>query len=140
VHALGELWVLSRYEEAFQALNNLRKELLRLRRIEQEYYRLKREYEILLERKKRDGFYFCIGPEVFTGHSAVNFEEFYEAFEKIPLNSIEFHMKRGDFESWLSFINMHELAQEFEKIKQSKLSGNALKQKLLELMEKVVEN
>jgi hypothetical protein len=131
---------LSHYEEAFQALNNLNKELLRLRKIEQEYYRLKKEYEILLERKKREGFYFCRSPGIYTGHSAVNFEEFYEAFKQIPLASIEFHVKRGDFQSWLSFIHMPELAQEFEKTKQLNLSGNAIKQKLLELMDKAVEN
>jgi len=137
---------MSKYEEAFRVINNLKEELHRLRRIEQEYYRLKREYEALLEQVKREdkgltvkpeeGFYFCIDIGVYTEYSALSFAEFYEVFKKIPLTSIEFHMRGGDFEKWLSFIGMQDLVKEFENIRASNISGENLRRRLIEVMDK----
>lgn len=137
---------MAQFEEVFQTLNSLKEELYRLRRVEQEYLRLKREYEALLKQvriegkgltvKPEEGFYFCTNTGNYTGYSALNFEEFHETFYKVPLESIEFHMERGDFEKWLHFIGMQDLAREVEAIRTSKLSGENLRQKLAEAMEK----
>ncbi len=139
---------MAQFEEVFQALSSLKEELYRLRRVEQEYRRLKREYEALLKQvrvegrgltvKPEEGFYFCKESGVYTGHSALNFEEFCEAFNKLPLKSIEFHSSRGDFEKWLRFIGMNDLAREFEAVRISNLSGEPLRQRLVEAMKKAV--
>lgn len=141
---------MSQYEEAFKVINSLKEELHRLRRIEQEYRRLKREYEALLKQvehedkrlavKPEEGFYFCTDDGVYTKYSALNFEEFYDALKKIPLKSIEFHTGRGDFEKWLTFIGMLDLAKEFENIKALNISGERLRLKLIEAMDKVTNN
>lgn len=140
---------MAQLEEVFQALNSLKEELYRLRRVEQEYHRLKREYEALLKQariegkgltvKPEEGFYFCKDSGVYTGHSALNFKEFYEALDKLPPASIEFHTGRGDFEKWLRFIGMHGLAKKFETMRLSKLSGEPLRQRLVETMENAAE-
>jgi len=140
---------MAQFEEVFDALNSLKEELYRLRRVEQEHLRLKREYEALLKQvraegkgltvKPEEGFYFCTEDGAYTGFSALNLEEFYEAFKKVPLKSIEFHAEREDFERWLNFIGKHDLAKEFETIRLSKLSGDVLRQKLIEIMDNAVK-
>ena len=85
---------MTQYEETLQVLDSLKEELCRLRRIEQEYLRLKREYEALLKqvriegqglaRNPEKGFYFCTASGVYIGRSALNIQEFYEAIKNLP--------------------------------------------------------
>jgi hypothetical protein len=141
---------LSRYEETFNVLDSLKEELFRLRRIEQEYRRLSQEYEALLKHvehaekiravvKPEEGFYFCTDDGVYTEYSALNLEEFNEALKNVPMRSIEYHMARGDFKSWLKYIGTPELAKEFEEAKALSLSGESLRSKLVEIIEKNFE-
>jgi hypothetical protein len=136
----------SQFDDVFQALYSLKEELYRLRNIEQEYLKLKLEYEALwaqvIERKgltvkHTRGFYFHTSPGVYTNYSAINVKEFYVAVKKVPLKSLEFHLERGDFEKWLSFICMDNLSKEVKTIRLSKLSGEALRRQLLKAIDKV---
>ena len=141
---------MSQYEEAFKVINSLKEELHRLKRIEQEYRRLKREYDALLEQveheekrgltvRPEEGFYFCTDDGVYTQYSALNFEEFYDALKKTPLKSVELHIGRGDFGKWLTFIGMPDLAKEFENIKALNISGESLRLKLIEATDKATK-
>jgi len=135
---------MAQFEEVFQALNSLKEELQRLRKVEQDYYRLKSEHEALKKRMKsavkgktqktETRFYFYQKGDIYTGESASNLAEFREVFNKVPIQSIAFHNERGDFESWLSYVGHPNLAKQFKRIRLSKRSGEALRQKLMQIM------
>jgi hypothetical protein len=67
-----------------------------------------------------------------TGFNAKSIAEFYNAIVQANVESLEFHLYRGDFGNWLrEAIKDPELAEEFEKIRTSELKGEALRAELL---------
>jgi hypothetical protein len=63
------------------------------------------------------GFYFYedVGKPLFE--AAFNLEDFWEKIEKIPVASLEFHQKRGDFARWIRDVFKEtQLAERIEKI------------------------
>lgn len=140
---------MNQFEEVFDTLNSLKEELRRLRRIEQDYLKLKQTYEMLLETgvtapdkkaaEASPGFYFYSDEGKYTGYSAHNLEEFTEAMKSVSLQSIEFHLAREDFENWLNYTSHKELAQQFKTAKETIQTGNEIKQNLIDLLEQVME-
>jgi hypothetical protein len=140
---------MNQFEEVFDTLNSLREELHRLRRIEQDYMKLKQTYEMLLNTCINDldkevtetspGFYFYADEGKYTGYSAHNIEEFAEAIKNVTLQSIKFHLEREDFENWLNYIDHKELAQEFKIARETLQTGDELKQNLIDLLDQVLE-
>ena len=140
---------MNQFEEVFDTLNSLKEELRRLRRIEQDYLKLKQTYEMLLETgvtapdkiaaEASPGFYFYSDEGKYTGYSAHNLEEFTEAMKSVSLQSIEFHLEREDFENWLNYISHEVLAQQFKTAKEIIQTGDELKQNLIDLLDQVME-
>jgi hypothetical protein len=140
---------MNQFEEVFDTLNSLKEELHRLRRIEQDYLKLKQTYEMLLKTctngpdkevtEASPGFYFYADEEKYTGYSAHNIEEFAEAIKNVSLQSIEFHLEREDFENWLNYIDHKELAQQFKIARETIQTGDELKQNLIDLLDHVME-
>ncbi len=65
-------------------------------------------------------FLFFLDIGQYTGEFAPCLADFLEKSEKIPLKSIEFHFKRGDFERWIRETLGDEcLADEISKINKS---------------------
>lgn len=136
---------MNQFEEVFDALDSLKEELRRLRRIEQDYLKLKHTYETLLNRQAQEtdkgptesahGFYFYVDAETYTGYSAHTIDEFVEAVNNVPLQSLEFHIQRQDFENWLSFIGHPKLAQQVQSVREARKTGDKLKQSLLDLLD-----
>ena len=63
------------------------------------------------------GFYFYedVGKSLFE--AAFNLEDFWEKIRKVPVSSLEFHQKRGDFARWIRDVfNETQLAERIEKI------------------------
>jgi Mn-dependent DtxR family transcriptional regulator len=79
-------------------------------------------------------FYSQIGyPTVYEAKSLANF---YRLIEQIGVDVIEFHMGRGDFENWLREVFGDEkLADEFGRIKNANLKGEALRKEILKVIE-----
>lgn len=76
-------------------------------------------------------FYFYIDIGNYTGMSASSYEEFLACVKRIKTKSLNFHLKRGDFEKWVSdILNDEVLAKKIEKIKNQKLWGQALRNRL----------
>ena len=140
---------MTQFEEVFDTLNSLKDELHRLRRIEQDYLKLKQAYEELLAtrdnasdkvaREPYPGFFFYSEEEKYTGYSAHNIEEFSEAIRSVSLQSIEFHLERKDFENWLNYISQKNLAQQFKAIRESMKTGDELRQIVIDLFDQVIE-
>jgi len=135
----------SKEEEVFRAVEALRAELTRLRQVERDYVKLREELESLLARIERERaitaprgggvFYFSRDMSRYTGLSASNLDEFFKVLAIVPVQSLEFHMNRGDFETWLRFIGSEELASVFAALRNENLSGEALRKRLLELVQ-----
>lgn len=139
---------MTQFEEVFDTLNSLKEELYRLRRIEQDYLKLKQKYDELttrdtapdkVARESYPGFFFYSEEEKYTGYSAHNIEEFSEAIRSVSLQSIEFHLERKDFENWLNHISQKPLAQQFKTVRESKKTGDELRQIMIDLLDQVIE-
>ncbi len=96
-------------------LANLEKTLKELRRI-------------VVEPEKGFHFYEDIGKPL--GQVALSLEDFVEKVGRVPLASIEFHQKRGDFAKWIRAVFMdHTVADAIEGIKEH---GEELRRKIIE--------
>jgi len=78
-------------------------------------------------------FYEFARPTEWTVHSL---KELYSALKVVDLKSVQFHMKRGDFERWLrQVVGDDKLSDELVNISSEKLSGEFLRERILEAVE-----
>jgi len=78
-----------------------------------------------------NGFHFFTSIGMYTGETAVSLEHFTREIQTIPLESIEFHTHRGDFQKWIaSTLGDDELAEEIGCIEEN-VSGEPLRNRLL---------
>lgn len=82
-------------------------------------------------------FYRDIG--VSAGKSASSLPEFAQIIRDLEETSVEFHLVRGDFEKWISFIGDHQLSSKVMKIKGLGLRGADLRDKLYETIRSRVD-
>ena len=81
------------------------------------------------------GFKFFYGFAMPTGLSANSLEEFYETIKIVDINSVIFHLERGDFERWISnVIEDRELANRIADIRSSKIDSEGKRKALLDLI------
>ena len=86
-----------------------------------------------LPRPKR--FYFHSGDGRYLNRAAANLWEFRQALAEVPLDSIRYHLERGDFERWLeNVVHDDELARRIRKVAGRGLSDEPLRQALLEVV------
>jgi hypothetical protein len=84
-----------------------------------------------LPESKRFHFYNSSGR--YLNRSVANLWEFREALGELPVDSLQYHLKRGDFERWLQDIfHDSELVNRMRKIAHRDLREEALRQALLE--------
>ncbi len=79
-------------------------------------------------------FLFCTNTdeESFTGTMTWSLKGFLKALEKVNVKALEFHTRRGDFESWAEHSLQDEaLAVVLKKIRSAKLKGEALREKMV---------
>jgi len=75
------------------------------------------------------GFYFYQDINKPLFEAAFNLEEFWKKIRKVPVASLEFHQKRGDFARWISDVFKEtQLAERIEKIHNT---GEDLRSELL---------
>jgi hypothetical protein len=73
----------------------------------------------------------------YTGLLATSIEGFIEALEKSPIESIEFHAKKRDYEKWVrSILSLNELADGIEDLRRMGLTGEGLRHDLIEVTKK----
>ena len=82
-------------------------------------------------------FHKGIGEKYFTGVMAWSMKGFVSALKKVDVKALEFHVRRGDFESWAEHsLRDLTLSRELTKVKASMLKGEALRGRLVELASK----
>lgn len=78
-------------------------------------------------------FHFYVGFDKPLGFSAQSLEEFYILTKKVITDSLEFHLYRGDIESWFrEVLKDSELAEAVGNLKANRLKGEDLRKALLE--------
>lgn len=76
-------------------------------------------------------FHFCTDIGDYTGTSAASYEDFIESIKHVKAKSLSFHIQRGDFQKWiLKNLKDKKLAKEMENVKNQKLHGQALRNRL----------
>jgi hypothetical protein len=69
------------------------------------------------------------------GLHAHNLRDFITKIDRADIASIDFHLKRGDFEAWFRGLGDEELAKKISILKQRNLSGNELRKQLQFIVE-----
>jgi mannose-1-phosphate guanylyltransferase/phosphomannomutase len=81
-----------------------------------------------------NAFYFCTAIGQYTGVMASTVEEFIRALRKVPIGSIDFHIKRRDFEKWARGVLVsYELADSFENLRRNDINGEPLRSGLIQI-------
>ena len=76
-------------------------------------------------------FHFCTDIGDYTGISAASYEDFLKSIKQVKVKSLSFHIQRGDFQKWtLNALKDEKLAKELENVKNQKLHGQALRNRL----------
>ncbi len=70
-------------------------------------------------------FYRALGAP--TGAAARNLTDFLGIINTIDITSLQFHLGRGDFESWVKMLGDNTLAQQLSGLKEKKLRGEELR-------------
>jgi alpha-amylase len=92
--------------------------------------------EIMRTLSMKEAFHFFTDIGQYTGKSATSLVDFSEKLKIVPLQSIEFHSKRGDFERWVrDTLGDEYLANGISRIDKS-VRGEALRA----AMQRTVEN
>ncbi len=82
---------------------------------------------------KAFNFYSALGtPLNLHSHSI---RDFANKLEKANIVSVEFHVQRGDFETWFRGLGDEELAKKTSLLKRKKLSGEELRKQLQNIVE-----
>jgi Mn-dependent DtxR family transcriptional regulator len=79
-------------------------------------------------------FYMGIGhPTVFAAKSL---KDFYETVKQVAVDSLEFHLYRGDFENWTRAVFKDAaFADEFKNMKKMQLRGEDLRKEIIKAAE-----
>jgi alpha-amylase len=82
-------------------------------------------------------FYTSMGEGNFTGVKAWSLKGFVKALQTVDLKAVEFHNRRGDFESWAEHsLQDAVLSQQLKKTRTAKLKGEPLRKALITITEK----
>jgi hypothetical protein len=82
-------------------------------------------------------FYTGMGEGNFTGVMSWSLKGFIKALQTADIKAVEFHNRRGDFESWAEHSLQDEvLSRQLKKTRIAKLKGEALRKAIISTAEK----
>jgi DNA-binding Lrp family transcriptional regulator len=84
---------------------------------------------------KDTAFHFYTGIGQPTGFSAESLKDFYEIVKRVAVESLEFHLYRGDFENWIkTAFKDAELTDELTNLKSATLKGEELRKEIIKAL------
>ena len=90
----------------------------------------------ILSHSPRDkAFHFYAGIGKPLNLYAQGIQDFCDKILKVNVDTIEFHVTRGDFEAWFAGLGDAELAKKTALLKEKKMAGEELRRKLHEIIE-----
>ena len=90
---------------------------------------------ILTRTPPEKAFHFYAGVGKPLNLYAHNLHDFCEKILKVNVDSIEFHMTRGDFAAWFAGLGDAELAKKVTLLKEKKMTEEELRRKIGEIVE-----
>jgi DNA-binding transcriptional ArsR family regulator len=90
--------------------------------------------EILAYLPLEKSFHFYVDIGKPLNIHAASLQDFCDKIAKIDIGSVEFHINRGDFEAWFMELGDIELARKVLLIKERKVLGEGLRNKLCEIV------
>jgi DNA-binding transcriptional ArsR family regulator len=91
---------------------------------------------ILAETSQEKAFQFYKAIDEPTDIYAKGLAEFCTKIQQAPVQSVMFHVNRGDFEAWFQSLGDKELAEKVTLLKEKKMDGEELRTKLSQLVGK----
>jgi hypothetical protein len=90
---------------------------------------------ILAQTPRDKAFHFYAGIGKPLNIIANDLLDFCDKIAKVNIDSVEFHLNRGDFEAWFKGIGDAELTKKASLLKERKVTGEELRGKLREMVE-----
>ncbi|MET1160203.1 MAG: alpha-amylase [Thermoprotei archaeon] len=85
-------------------------------------------------------FYFYRSDGSYTGFVAHSLIEFYELLDKVPHDSITYHVLRGDIQLWISTTyGLRDIASEISRLVENGVRGEELRRELKNLLRRAIE-
>lgn len=78
-------------------------------------------------------FYLDVGRPLEVSASSLG--EFGAKVKTVDVNSLEFHVKRGDFEKWVYMLGDGELAESLIRLRETRISGEKLRAELTRVVQ-----
>jgi hypothetical protein len=91
--------------------------------------------KMLADMPQDKAFHFYAGLGKSLRLQANGLQDFCDKITKVSVESIDFHIGRGDFESWFAGLGDVELAKKTVLLKDKKFIGEALRSRLMEIVE-----
>ena len=88
--------------------------------------------KILSKKPTENAFHFYTEVNQPLGLSSDSLTDLCEKIRMVNIKSIEFHVARGDFESWIRFLGDIELSERIRMLNDVVSTGEALREKLYE--------
>ncbi len=132
MHILGliRMGYVTSPEKGLYAITQKGKEALQMPDISKE------KAEAILAYAPHDkAFHFYAGVGKPLNLHAHNIRDFAIKVEKADLESVQFHMNRGDFEAWFMGLGDADLAKKVAALKEKNVVGEALRTQLHEMVE-----
>lgn len=81
-------------------------------------------------------FHFYAGMGQPIGFAAKSLKDFYEKVKQVVVDSLEFHLYRGDFENWIRIVFKDTaFADEFKNMQKMQLKGEDLRKEIIKAAE-----
>lgn len=124
---LGKAGYVSRPKKSYYAITESGKEVVGLPKVDK-----KQAINILRKLPVEKAFHFYTAIDQYVRVYANSLTDFCEKIREINPKSIEFHVLRGDFESWLKGLGDPGLAEKVGLIRRMALSGEKLRRRVYE--------
>jgi hypothetical protein len=90
---------------------------------------------ILADTPRDRAFHFYAGIGKPLSLYARGLQDFCDKILKVGVDSVEFHVNRGDFETWFAGLGDVELARKTAMLKEKRMAGEELRRRLHEIVE-----
>jgi DNA-binding transcriptional ArsR family regulator len=122
---LGKAGYVSTPRKSYYVITESGKEVVAAPKVD-----IKQVSHILRELPLNQAFHFYTGIDRYLGVYANSLTDFCKKIMGVTSESIEFHLRRGDFESWLQGLGDLELAEKVGLIRGMELSQKGLRKKV----------
>ena len=133
MHLLGlvKMQCVNSPEKGFYAITKKGKETIGIPEVDKQ-----KAAEILNYLSMDESFHFYADIGKPLNVFATSLGDFCDKVQKVEQSSIEFHLRRGDFEAWFTSLGDTELARKALLVKEQKMTGEELQKKLYEITKK----